>query len=448
MAPRNPSDAALLASFGKLGTAPAPSPVDRKKAAVSQASRAKQVLYSGEEALNTAATAVRQGNDMGQSEVLQDLENLTYGELRRKYGQEVADQSYRYSQARQQMDQLKGAERTTKGMLGDAGWDLAQMGTALLGGGVELGIAASDYVVGRPLDEISKAAGLGSTIDPLAPKFSEQLNAFTGWMGDQKSDLFKERQDQHMLEAMLNEKDAQARYDADLAESQSWTDRVEAWTKFQGQNALDVLENYSDDGMMVGSLAAQGNSRDPRNERGGAHGERAVCSAPEGRPGPRKSPGADRFRSGPDHGYYRDYGSHRSRASGCALRRQPACNPVHPSRRQRRGNGSRTQHRRRDDGGRASERPVQPGRRHRHEYWRLRPRGWRHLGSGSGRRRFGRRSDRRHASSSRRYAGSHGRKRPGYRPGHWRRHRTTCRQDRRGTRSRVRYWIPIPSRKF
>jgi len=255
--PRTNYDSLSGYSSGSEEITPTFSPeIARKQASIERAAKAKALLFGSPESQRVAATARIQGNDMGQTELMEDIAKFNPVAFKSKYGAENTAGVYNFNDAYRRVTDLKAATRTDGVAATDAAITTGQtLGTMALDVG-----AMAAYGLDQPKRWVGKGinAVLGTDFNfdgQLAPILSEWSGDLSEFAESNKSKILKERKEQHQIEKMLDATDAESQYRKDLANGMS---KNLAYSKKFRTNMLDAATNYLDDPMMMGELGVQG----------------------------------------------------------------------------------------------------------------------------------------------------------------------------------------------
>lgn len=211
---------------------------------VSEASILKQAILGGPEVQRVIATAVDQGNDLGQDESLQDL-SLPYLQFAARHGDQLAQERYRFGMAQGDLDELRSRERTFGGTVQDSAIDFGLAATNLVGGAAALGVNVIDQV--------------GDTT--MSPMISQGLSWLNERGREAQTPLMQERLAQHQLEAELDRQDREARYEQRLEDSAGgateWSREIQPWVQKMGEAFGETITNYGNDPIMQGALVPE-----------------------------------------------------------------------------------------------------------------------------------------------------------------------------------------------
>lgn len=216
-----------------------------KQANLDEASILKQAIFGGPDTQRVIATAVDQGNRLGQDPSLEDLA-LPFGEFADRYGDEAARNRFRFDQARRELDSLKNRERSTGGVVRDTLIDTGLAAANVVGGAVALGTNLTDQL-------------LDTNVSQRVSQGLENLNEFGR---ENQTQLRQDRGAQHALEADLDREDREARFEERVARNQDnpsdWDRVILPRIQKLGEAFGETVTNFGDDPIMMGSLIPEG----------------------------------------------------------------------------------------------------------------------------------------------------------------------------------------------
>ena len=225
VAPNQPGDLASE-TLRRLGAKPSD-----KQNKVNEVSRAKQIVLGGPDAQRDIAAAERGGNTLSEDPVVRDLQDMDFGSLVQKYGEDVARNRYKLIEEKQRFNSSLDAGRTAEQRIGDTLLDVGSGAAAAVGG-----------VAGLAVGAVNENAG--TAISQGASSLSQSLKGFQSSELSERRESFGRLQNQDSV-------DSNKIYDA--IDEPTMTDVL---GKF-GRDVGNTFANMAQDPAMAGSLVGE-----------------------------------------------------------------------------------------------------------------------------------------------------------------------------------------------
>lgn len=159
-----------------------------------------------ERTAQTLAVARNEGNNLADTEFSKDIRLLPINILRRKYGDEVADNQHLYMDARDDQFRINHAERGVDQIVGDATLGVVSGAASAAGGVAAVTLAAAGAV-----DQYFDSENTGFT--EMGVAVAEKTSAFTEALHNQQSDELNDRRGLSGIEAQLDAADNLQEYE-------------------------------------------------------------------------------------------------------------------------------------------------------------------------------------------------------------------------------------------
>lgn len=207
----------------------------KKKENVARAAQMKQMMLGAGQNFEHLATAVTEGNDLGLSELAQELAYTPAGQLGTQYGSEIGSFAAGLQAAMERVQREADAGRSLGEVAQDTGLGVTAGAAQGLGGLAALGTGLIDAEAGEAVSEF-----VGET---------------AGYLRDNQSPNLNRRRELGSIRGQLDQADINADYVEDLASGDS--DLMAGLKRF-GREFMTKAGDLADNPALAGDLVAEG----------------------------------------------------------------------------------------------------------------------------------------------------------------------------------------------
>ena len=220
-------------NLSQIGQPNAQNLSQQKQAQVARASQAKQLMMNGGQNFDTLATAILEGNDLGQGDLAQELSQTGVMDLQNLYGQEVAALAAGLQNAMQRIESERNARRSRGEIAADTGLAAARGLVTGVGGVGALGAGIVNERAGQAVAETVQNAG--------------------EFIGDFQSPVLERKQELGAIRSELDQEDINRQYEEDLANGDQFAGLRRFGREFVAAGT-DLAENPA----LLGDITAEG----------------------------------------------------------------------------------------------------------------------------------------------------------------------------------------------
>lgn len=219
----------------------------QKQEAVSYTSDVKKLAAARKAEQWAAATAAKEGNNLANTEAVQDAYNMSYALLVDKYGKAQADNLMSFKDTMLDMSSVENSSRNlTSDIPLGVGVGAVNLGTSVAS---LIGRAAEATVENSPL-----GYSLGLDITGTSAAINEAGNSFSRAISSMQSENAQDKAAQSSLRTQLNEADSAAQYEEDI---QRLGTGIDASIVRMGRDFANEIVNLTKDPGMAGQVTAE-----------------------------------------------------------------------------------------------------------------------------------------------------------------------------------------------